>query len=62
MRKRILNLIFITTVLFINVNAQVALQKQTDKNGTITSVRFDTDTNAESVSKSKEVLNYLNKI
>ncbi len=62
MRKRILNLIFITTVLFINVNAQVALQKQTDKNGTITSVRFDTDTNAESVSKSKEVLNYLNKM
>lgn len=62
MKVKILQLISFLFISTLSLNAQGILQKQTDNNGLITSIRFKTDTLPVEMNKAKEVLNNINKM
>ncbi len=62
MKNKILSVISVWLIALHVLNAQVVLQKQTARDGIVTSLRFRTDTVPVTMSKAKEVLNSINKM
>lgn len=62
MKNKILSVISVWLIALHVLNAQVVLQKQTERDGIVTSLRFRTDTMPVTMSKAKEVLSSINKM
>ena len=62
MKNKILSVISVWFITLHVLNAQVVLQKQTERDGIVTSLRFRTDTVPVAMDKAKEILNSINKM
>ena len=62
MKNKILSVISVWFIALYTINAQIVLQKQTERDGIVTSLRFRTDTVPVAMDKAKEILNSINKI
>ena len=62
MKNKILSVISVWFIALYTINAQIVLQKQTERDGIVTSLRFRTDTVPVAMNKAKEILNSINKM
>ena len=62
MKNKILSVISVWFIALYTINAQIVLQKQTERDGIVTSLRFRTDTVPVAMDKAKEILNSINKM
>lgn len=62
MKNKILSVISVWFIALYTINAQIVSQKQTERDGIVTSLRFRTDTVPVAMDKAKEILNSINKM
>ncbi len=62
MKNKILSVISVWFIALYTINAQIVSQKQTERDGIVTSLRFRIDTVPVAMDKAKEILNSINKM